>query len=41
MDILVTPIVTILVGIGLAMLVAAPIGKGASWVGNIIMWRCV
>lgn len=27
-DILVTPIVTILVGIGLAMLVAAPIGKG-------------
>ena len=37
-DILVTPIVTILVGIGLAMLVAAPIGKGASWVGNIIMW---
>ena len=37
-DILVTPIVTILVGIGLAILVAAPIGKGASWVGNIIMW---
>ena len=37
-DILVTPIVTILVGIGLAMLVAAPIGKAASWVGNLIMW---
>ena len=37
-DILVTPIVTILVGIGLAMLVAAPIGKGANWVGALIMW---
>lgn len=37
-DILVTPIVTILVGIGLAMLVAAPIGKAANWVGALIMW---
>lgn len=37
-DILVTPIVTILVGIGLAVLVAAPIGKAASWVGSLIMW---
>ena len=37
-DILVTPIVTILVGIGLAMLVAAPIGKAASAVGQLIMW---
>ena len=37
-DILVTPIVTILVGVGLAMLVAAPIGKAASWVGQLIMW---
>ncbi len=37
-DILVTPIVTILVGVGLAMLVAAPIGKFARWVGSIIMW---
>ena len=37
-DILVTPIVTILVGIGLAMLVAAPIGKAANWVGTLIMW---
>ena len=37
-DILVTPIVTILVGVGLAMLVAAPIGKAASWVGQVIMW---
>ena len=37
-DILVTPIVTILVGIGLSMLVAAPIGKAASAVGKAIMW---
>lgn len=37
-DILVTPTVTILVGVGLAALIAAPIGTAASWVGNIIMW---
>ena len=37
-DILVTPIVTILVGIGVASLVAAPIGKAASAVGTAIMW---
>jgi hypothetical protein len=37
-DILVTPIVTVLVGIGLAYLVAAPIGTGASYVGRFIMW---
>ena len=37
-DILVTPIVTILVGIGLSCLVAAPIGTAASWVGSIIKW---
>ena len=37
-DILVTPIVTILVGIGIASLVAAPIGKAASAVGTAIMW---
>ena len=37
-DILVTPIVTILVGIGLAYLVAAPIGAAASYVGKLIMW---
>ena len=37
-DILVTPIVTILVGIGLSWLVAAPIGKAASAVGRFIMW---
>ena len=37
-DILVTPIVTILVGIGFAALVAAPIGAGARAVGTAIMW---
>lgn len=37
-DILVTPIVTIFVGIGLAALVAAPIGAAASAVGQLIMW---
>ena len=37
-DILVTPIVTVLAGIGVAYLVAPPIGKAASWVGNLIMW---
>ena len=37
-DILVTPLVTALVGIGLARLIAAPIGTGASYVGRLIMW---
>ena len=37
-DILVTPIVTILIGAGLAWLIAAPIGKAASWLGSLIMW---
>ena len=37
-DILVTPIVTILVGVGLAALIAAPIGQAASAVGNFIKW---
>ena len=37
-DILVTPIVTNLVGIGLASLIAAPIGAAASAVGTAIMW---
>ena len=37
-DILVTPAVTTLVGVLLAMLIAPPIGKAASWVGNLIMW---
>ena len=37
-DILVTPIVTILIGIGLASLVAAPIGIAASAVGDAVKW---
>ena len=37
-DILVTPAVTTLVGVLLAILIAPPIGKAASWVGNLIMW---
>ena len=37
-DILVTPIVTILAGVGIAALVASPIGKAASAVGTAIMW---
>lgn len=37
-DILVTPIVTILVGIGLASLIAAPIGAAASAFGSLVMW---
>ncbi|MCQ2146190.1 MAG: PTS sugar transporter subunit IIC [Bacteroidales bacterium] len=37
-DILVTPLVTLLVGIGIASLIASPIGKGAGWIGNLIVW---
>ena len=37
-DILVTPIVTILVGVGLAYLIAAPIGAAANAIGYFIMW---
>jgi len=37
-DILVTPLVTILTGVGLSALIAPAIGKAASSVGNIIMW---
>lgn len=37
-DILVTPLVTILSGVGLAMVIAAPIGAAASKVGVLIMW---
>lgn len=37
-DLLVTPTVTILAGIGLAYLVAAPIGAAASAVGNAVKW---
>ena len=35
-DILVTPLVTILVGVGLAALIAAPIGAAALWIGQLI-----
>ena len=37
-DILVTPVVTVLAGIGVAYLVAPPIGAAASYIGNLIMW---
>ena len=37
-DILVTPSVTILIGVGVAYFIAAPIGKGAMAVGTLIKW---
>ena len=37
-DILITPIVTILVGVGLACLIAEPIGKTAMAVGDAVKW---
>lgn len=37
-DVLVTPLVTIAVGCGLAMLIAEPIGQGAQALGEIIRW---
>ena len=40
-DILVTPLTTILVGVGLAALIAAPIGKAAAAVGDFIKWATV
>ena len=40
-DILVTPVVTVLVGIGFAALVAAPIGAAASAVGTAVRWATV
>ena len=40
-DILVTPIVTTLAGIGFASLVAAPIGAAASAVGDFVKWATV
>ena len=40
-DILVTPIVTILAGIGLAWCIAAPIGRAAMYIGDIVMWATV
>ena len=40
-DILVTPIATILVGIGAASFIAAPIGAAASAVGDFVEWATV
>ena len=40
-DILVTPLVTIFVGVGLSMLIAAPIGAAADTVGSLIRWATV
>ena len=40
-DILVTPTITILCGIGLACLVAAPIGRAAAAVGQFVEWATV
>ncbi|MBO4559165.1 MAG: PTS sugar transporter subunit IIC, partial [Lachnospiraceae bacterium] len=37
-DSLVTPLVTIGVGVGLSMLVAPSVGSAASYIGNLIMW---
>ena len=37
-DILVTPLVTILVGVGLSALTAPAIGTAATAIGNVIMW---
>ena len=37
-DILVTPFVTIIIGVAVAYLIAPPIGKGALKLGSIIMW---
>ena len=40
-DILVTPCVTILCGLGICVLIAAPIGAAASAVGDFIRWATV
>lgn len=37
-DVIVTPLVTVLVGCGLALLIAEPIGNGAKALGSIITW---
>ena len=37
-DILVTPLVTIGMGIFLSWLIAPPLGRAAMWLGNLIMW---
>ncbi len=38
MDILVTPLVTIFIGVGLSALIAPALGAAASSLGNVIMW---
>ena len=40
-DILVTPLVTILCGVGLSYLIAAPIGSAADSIGTLIRWATV
>ena len=40
-DILVTPLVTIFVGVGLSMAIAAPIGTAAASLGAVIRWATV
>ena len=37
-DILVTPLVTIGVGVFLSWLIAPPLGRAAMWLGSVIMW---
>ncbi len=37
-DILVTPAVTIFIGVALSTLIAQPIGGAANWFGKLIMW---
>ncbi len=37
-DILVTPLITISIGIALSAFLAPPLGKAAMYVGNLIMW---
>ena len=37
-DILVTPLVTIAVGVFFSWLIAPPLGAVAMWIGNVIMW---
>ena len=37
-DILVTPLVTVLIGVLLAKWIAGPIGTAAGWFGDLIMW---
>ena len=37
-DILVTPLVTILMGIFLSWLIAPPLGRAAMWLGDLIKW---